>query len=262
MYDVIIKSTYKDYHKLPLVIDSLAYLNPVPDNIYILTPDGFRPSGTDFDLKIISIMDEDVVPHIDRSRLECKRRKNWVWVNLVSITQEFTQNDLYLDVQSDNFFLRPIDIFENGKPKLFQSVNSKTNNDGSLPYFKFSENVFGIEKMNRGYSYIIEFLMYDRKLLKEFFSSIYGSTEEMIEVIYSNVSIDCYPADQEIFGNLIEKYFPDKYVLIPNTPVMFSGINVKRSPDKIMSVDELKEYIKKCKSDSTDAIACSHHSWA
>jgi len=32
-YDVVIKAHYKDYHKLDLVVDSLKYLNPEPENI-------------------------------------------------------------------------------------------------------------------------------------------------------------------------------------------------------------------------------------
>ena len=40
-YDVVIKSHPKDYYKLDLVVESLQYLNPQPENVYILTPDGF-----------------------------------------------------------------------------------------------------------------------------------------------------------------------------------------------------------------------------
>ena len=45
-YDVVIKAHEKDYHKLSLVVNSLQYLNPQPESVYIVSSDGFRPHGT------------------------------------------------------------------------------------------------------------------------------------------------------------------------------------------------------------------------
>ncbi len=254
-YDVVIKSHQKDYHKLELVVDSLKYLNPEPDNIYILTQDGFYPKNTIFHDKIIFIKDAQVTPYIDRARLT--HRPNWNWINLVSILQEFTENDLYLDVQSDNFFTQPIDLFdEQNRPKIFQSTVNPGNNKGHRPYFQFSEKVFGLEKVSEGYSYIIEFLMYDRKLLKELFKK-FDSVDNMLEVIYENIDDSSYPADQEIFGNLVEKYFPEKYCFVPNTPVHLDGVGDGLN----VSQKYLEEYIKQVKIQRPDVIACSHHTW-
>ena len=254
-YDVTIKAHQKDYHKLELVVNSLQYLNPEPENIYILTQDGFYPKNTLFDNKIVFIRDDQVTPYIDRSKLS--HRPNWNWINLVSILQDFTENDLYLDVQSDNFFTKPIDLFdEYGKPKIFQSTVNPGNNIGHRPYFEFSEKVFDLEKVSDGYSYIIEFLMYDRKLLKELFKK-YDSIEKMLEIIYENVNDKSYPADQEIFGNLVEKHFPDKYCFVPNAPVYLDGVGDGLN----VSQEYLKEYIKQVKIQRPDVIACSHHTW-
>jgi len=255
-YDVVIKAHYKDYHKLDLVVDSLKYLNPEPENIYILTQDGYYPKDTIFDHKIIFIKDDQVVPYIDRSRLT--HRPNWNWINLVSIFQEFTENDLYLDVQSDNFFTQPIDLFDgDGKPRIFQSTVNSGNNKGHRPYFEFSERVFDLEKVNDGYSYIIEFLMYDRRILKEFFEQRYTSFESMIEMVYNSIDNQSYPADQEIFGNLIEKHYPDRYSFVSNAPVYLDGVGNGQE----VNVDFLKSYIEVVKQERPEVIACSHHTW-
>lgn len=255
-YDVVIKAHYKDYHKLDLVVDSLKYLNPEPENIYILTQDGYYPKNTIFDSKIVFIQDDQVVPCIDRSRLI--HRPNWNWINLVSIFQEFTKNDLYLDVQSDNFFTQPIDLFDkNGKPRIFQSTVNSGNNIGHRPYFEFSEKVFDLEKMSGGYSYIIEFLMYDRKILREFFKKKYSSFENMMEMVYNSVTMQSYPADQEIFGNLVEKHYSDRYCFVPNVPVYLSGV----SGEQEVTVEYLKSYIETIKKEKPEIIACSHHTW-
>jgi hypothetical protein len=254
-YDVVIKSHKKDYHKLELVVDSLRYLNPEPTNIYILSPDGFYPRDTIFDSKIIYITDQQVTPFIDRSRLT--HRPNWNWINLVSFLQDFTENDYYLDVQSDNFFTKPIDLFdESGKPKIFQSTVNPGNNIGHRPYFNFQEKVFDIPKVSQGYSYIIEFLMYDKKILKEYINKKYSNFDDMMENIYINVNEQSYPADQELFGNLVEKYYPEKYIFVPNAPVHLDGVT-----NSDVSVEYLKEYIKMIKKEKPEVIACSHHTW-
>lgn len=254
-YDVVIKSHEKDYHKLALVVDSLQYLQPEPDGIYILTQDGFLPSGTPYDHKLVSVRDNEVLPAIDRTRL--RHRPNWNWINLVSLTQSFTKNDLYLDVQSDNFFVRPISLFdESGRPRIFQSTENPVNCMGHKPYFNYSEAMFGLGKVSNGYSYIIEFMMYDRKLLREFFSQ-FGSIEEILEKSYSCVNNECYPADQELYGNMLEKHFPNMYEFVANVPVHLAGVG-----DGLNVTQEfLREYIRQVKLYRPEAVACSHHTW-
>lgn len=253
-YDVVIKAHQKDYYKLDLVVESLKYLNPQPENVYILTPDGFYPEGTSYEDKIVYITDDQVTPFIDRSRLT--HRPNWNWINLVSILQTFTENDLYFDVQADNFFTQPIDLFDSsGRPKIFQSISNECNNNGHRPYFEFSEKVFDLPKMGEGYSYIIEFLMYDRRLLKEIINK-YPSFDDLMEEIYINVNSNSYPADQEIFGNLIEKHFPENYSIIKNVNVEIKG-SYAQSPPR----DELISFIEDTKENKKDSIACSYHTW-
>ena len=252
-YDIVIKSHPKDYYKLELVVESLRFLNPEPENIYILTPTGFYPKNTSFDSKIIYITDDQVTPEIDRNRL--KQRPNWNWINIVSLFQTFTKNDLYFDVQADNFFLKPLNLFDDsGKPRLFQSSENSINNEGHRPYFEFSERVFNLPKMNIGYSYIIEFLMYDRKILKKLFDG-YESFDTLLEKIYTSVDFQSYPADQEIFGNLVEKYFPNKYEIVPNFTTKIKGHHIAPS------YDELIQYIEENKKNCPEAYSCSYHTY-
>lgn len=251
-YDVVIKSHPKDYYKLDLVVESLRYLNPQPENIYILSPDGFYPKNTSYDSKIIYITDDQVSPYIDRNKLN--QRPNWNWINLVTILQTFTEKDFYLDVQADNFFIKQVDLFsESGKPKIFQSTFNDINNIGHRPYFNFSEKVFEIPKINTGYSYIIEFLLYDRKKLKKIIDQ-YSSVDELLETCYKNVNRESYPADQEIYGNLLEKYFSSEYEFVPEFPVFHKGTHVPPSRE------ELIKFINFHKEENK-VFACSYHTY-
>lgn len=260
-YDIVIKSHKKDYFKLNLVVDSIKFLNPQPSKIYILSEDGYLPNGTDYETSLISVKDSDVTPFIDKNRLN--HRPNWNWVNLVSLFQNFTEQDLYFDIQSDNFFIKQIDLFDElGRPKIFRSTANHINVSGWKPYFNFSERIFNLPKISNGFSYIIEFLMYDKKHLKTL-TDMYESFDSMMEIIYPIVNNNCYPADQEIFGNLAEKYFKDEYCFVDNFPVHFTGTEGQPT------IHDILEYIYKIKSNipvpgsgaTSNVFSCSYHTW-
>ena len=199
-------------------------------------------------------MDSDIKPFIDRNKLN--HRPNWNWINLVSLFQNFTEQDLYFDIQSDNFFTKKIDLFDsNGKVKIFRSTANITNVNGWKPYFNFSEKVFNLPKMSNGFSYIIEFLMYDKNHTKKLLEQ-YESFDILLENIYKNINNDCYPADQEIFGNLAEKYFKNDYTFIDNFPVHFVG------SEKDPSYEEVVNYIKQVKEYLPNIYSCSYHTWS
>lgn len=252
-YDVVIKSAEKDYFKLNLVVDSIQYLNPQPSKIYILSKDGYSPKGTDYESIIQPVMDSDVVPFIDRSKL--RHRPNWNWINLVSLFQDFTEQDFYFDIQSDNFFLKEIDLFDpSGKPKIFRSTVNPLNVNGWEPYFNFSRSVFNLPKMSQGFSYIIEFLMYNKNMCKKLWEE-YSSFDEMMKTIYLNIDDNSYPADQEIFGNLVEKYFKDQYIFVDNFPVHYTGT------EGDLKLKNIVEYINLVKTQIPHIVSCAYHTW-
>lgn len=252
-YDVVIKAHPKDYYKLPYVIDSLKYLDPQFENIYLVSSDGYAPQCSFTDL-IIPVKDSEALPVIDKTKFNY--RYNWCWVNMLSITQEFTKNDLYLDVQADNIFLNKVELFnEEGKPRLFKTSANMANNNEWAPYFTFSRLMFELNKITHGSSYIIEFMLYDKKKLSKLYEK-YSSKHDMIEQAYKMVSSESYPADQEIYGNLIERDFPDDYQIVGPVETYLTG--------KFSDYDELEEflkYIEEVKIKSPNALACSYHTY-
>jgi hypothetical protein len=249
-YDVVIKSHKKDYNKLTYTINSFKYLNPFPQNIYLVTEDGFVPNCNYTDI-IIPIKDADVYPNIDRNKIHY--RNNWCWANIVSITQEFTKNDKYFDVQSDNFFLKKVDLVEDGKIKLFKTDHNLNNNLIWKQYFSFSQELFGIDKLTLGSSYITEFIMYDREKLKILWSD-FDSKQDAIDKMYNNINEFSYPADQEIYGNLVEKYYLEDYV-IENVDLKYHGGWEEPTNENI------EKYLVESMLDETKYLACSYHTY-
>lgn len=253
-YDITMKCHRKDYYKLQLVLDRIKLLNPQPQNLYIVSPNDNIDIETNYKFKVINILDKDVYPKIDKKKIAY--RPNWVWTNLVSITQDFTENDLYLDIQSDVFFLKKINLFSSDmKPKLFRTksnINNNYNEDSA--YFNFSKKMFNISKLTTGTSYIIDYTMYDKNILKELIKD-YTSVEKMINESYKIISNDCFPADGEIYGNFVEKVYPNVYNITDEINHVFSGTNGYNE-----NTNDVIQYIQQCQSHSL-LNSCAYHNW-
>lgn len=252
-YDVFIKAHESDYSKLKFCINSLKHLNPAPKNIYVVSPTGTKPVGTDFDDLIISVKDDDVTPTISKSKIGY--RPNWSWSSLITLFQDITENDLYLEVQADSFFIKDIQLFENEKPIIYTTRVNPNNNGAWGPYFNFSNSIFDIDKKTFGRSFITEFLMFNKKHTKVL-QEKYPSFEDMMDRVYDSISSDCYSSNQEIFGNLIERDFSEDYVFSHDTPLILEG----RESLEPVSEEFLISFIERCK--ETNAVSCSYHAWS
>ncbi len=245
IYDVLIKAHSLDYFKLPFVIESLKYLSPQPENVYILSPDGYKPENTAYESKLICVRDDAATPYINRDRI--LHRKNWCWSTLMAMMQDFTENNFYLDVQCDNFFTAPVEVFQNGKPVLFKTEANYHNHE---PYHRFADRVYGLKRLSVG-TYIIEFVLYNKSIRNKLFER-FSSHEEMIEKVYNTIDNNCYPSDQDINANLILNYFIDDYVHVLNVN---SALNAK---DYTIgwTVEEIKENIRAAEEKGLISVSC------
>lgn len=249
-YDVLIKSAPKDYIKLPLVINSLENLNPQPENVYVLSPDGVIP---ECNYEVIPVKDEEVFPNFNKNSI--KFRPNWCWATFVALFQKFTKNDLYLDVQSDNVFLRPINLFEGNTPKFFISP---THNQHHGPYFVFMEKMFSLKKELPGReSFIIDFMLYNRiltqKLLNSYDDNIYTFLRKASEVINGN----CHPTEQDTYGNFCLTHYPDEYIIKKEIGTMMFGKNYPKG----FTVDEMRNHIHHAIKNHSNIVSISFHTW-
>ena len=243
--DVIIKSHEKDYVKLPFVIDSLKFLNPQPEGIYLINPDRYIPDEFKQDKRITIIHDDEVLPGCDRSRL--RHRPNWCITSLFGVFQEITKNDFYLDNQSDNIFLKNIDMFENGKPVMYVSPQ---HSHYHKQYFRFSEQMYGFGRVGAD-SFIIDFMFYDKSLGREMRKD-YKDFAAYYDRVCEITTPECYVSDQEIYGNWVAKHHPDRYV-IKSIDVILRG---KKLPNNY-TANEIREIL----SHNYNVHAISLHTW-
>jgi len=105
-------------------------------------------------------------------------------------------------------------------------------------------------------TYIIEFMMYNKILLNKLFES-YGSREAFIEKVYHNIDETKYPADQEIFGNLVCNYFNDKYLHVNNFPIIRTGYHYPQMIDE----KQIEQALEQIKNTNREMYAISIHTW-
>ena len=262
-YDITMKAHQKDYYKIPMTLESLVYLNPQPENIYLISPNGHIPEKNSYSDRIISIRDEDADPKIYKDRFIGVRNKpgadrivGHAWANLMSLVQKVTKNDFYLDVQADTFFLKKIDLLDkDGKPKLFKTKSNMNNNyNQDSAFFSFSKKMFEIEKVLLGDSYIIDYTMYNKNIGKEICSKI-GSVEDMLELAYLVVDENHHPADGEIYGNFIEANHKEMYNISNEINHAFTGEN-----GDSQSIDAVIRWINECKLNK-NLNSCTYHNW-
>lgn len=95
--------------------------------------------------------------------------------------------------------------------------------------------------------------MYDKTKLKKLFDGYYD-VNDLLEKCYTSTDMNSYPADQEIFGNLLEKYFPNDYEFVQDFPILHVGHHIPPSKETLVN------FIEKNKSEGKFS-SCSYHTY-
>jgi hypothetical protein len=235
-YDVLIVVAEKDYNKLNFLINSLENLNPLPENICIVSPTDIVEKHK----KCIYYLDGDVLD-IDKGKI--KYRPNWIYQQFVKILQNITPNDNYLVIDSDIFLNKKIDVFLDGKPNFFITIDQY-----HQPYFNYL-NHFGINKVYTT-SFISEIMMFNKDKIKEFLSSIGYSEESFLNKSIELIDSNCYISEFEFYGNMILTNYPNSYNF-KNIKTKVFGKHSKWNNDEIITLINTNR----------DLDIISYHTW-
>lgn len=212
-YDLIIPCAAKDYHKLELCIKKAEeYLYPKPCNIYIVAPDKIKIPQKNIhyisDGAAIPIDIEDIKYH----------RKNWIYQQLIKLGQKFTENDYYLCLDSDVFFNRPIDLFQDGKPCHFLTNIQQRHQ----PYFNFMKKVFNLDPQI-GQTFICDFMLMHKNISEAIIKNI----KSFSKLINGVLSENCLLSEYELYGNYVQKYMTGTHILTPIKAVQYGSYDNK-----------------------------------
>ena len=206
-YDIVIVSHEKDFNNIKHII-TYSEKNLNFDSIHLILSE--REEYRDFETlknittKPVYLHKETDIIKIDRNRLSF--RPNWIYQMMLKMFQNVTKNDNFLIIESDCIILKPLDFFD-GDKTIFYLGRDYPNE----PYFNFNKSLLNI---GRGYdhSFICEFMMYDKKIIKDLLDKCNcKNVDDFMEIIYNTVNDNCYPADYELYGNFVYKFHNEKF---------------------------------------------------
>jgi len=196
-YDLVVLSHPKDYVKLEFCINScLRFSNPKPEGIYIVSPDEIKSDG------IVHIHDDNAIS-IKKETINY-RRPNWIYQQLIKLYQKFSKNEIYMCIDSDVVFNRPIKF--SGKT-FFMSDRDQHHE----PYFNFMKTYFAIEQpINQ--TFINDFMIFDKNIC----SIMMPKISQFIKDLNDYLSSDKYLFSEfETYGNFVNTHFTGRYSFRP-----------------------------------------------
>jgi len=246
-YDIIIVSHEKDFNNIKYIVE-YCDKNLEFDSIHLIVSD--RTLYNDMELlktltkKLIHLHLETNVLKIDKSRI--KYRPNWIYQMLLKIFQNVGKNDDFLVIESDCVILNKLNFFNQNKTIFYLGRDHY-----HQPYYNFNQKLLGIGR-EYNHSFISEFMMYNKKVVKEILNKTKCNTiEDFLELIYLYVDTDCHPSDYDLYGNFYYVNYPDKF----ETKVL--NFNMSGRSNFYWSDNEIKELLNTHK----DKDAISFHCW-
>jgi len=198
IYDILLPCAPKDIPRLKYLIPSIENNLEGFNKIYVVTPD---PELVTKD--VIAVSDKDI---LDIDHLQFKWRPNWIKQQYIKMFQDITDQDLYLTIDGDLLFNRPMAMFEGDKPIIWMGWEQN-----HRPYFNFQEVMLDLPRLYP-HTFINDMNFFSKKIIREMLTCNNYSVDSFIAKSVEVISKDCFPGEPEIYGQYVHRYHPDMYV--------------------------------------------------
>jgi hypothetical protein len=206
-YDIVIVSHEKDFNNIKYIVEHCDK-NLEFDSIHLIVSEGVVYNDMELlkqltNKKIYLHLESNVLK-IDKSRI--KHRPSWIYQMMLKLFQNVTENDNFLVIESDCIIINKLDFFNDDKTIFYLGRDHH-----HPPYYTFNQKLLGIGR-EYDHSFISEFMMYDKKIIKELLNKTNCTTiEDFLELIYQYVDGGCYPSDYDLYGNFYYSNYLDKF---------------------------------------------------
>jgi hypothetical protein len=198
IFDVLIVAHQKDFHKLPIVINSIKTNIVGFDKIHIITN-----TNLTIDDSQVVVHNENDILKIELDKLDY--RPTWIYQQLIKLLQNVTRQ-WYFVIDSDTVITKKLYPIANGDAKFYFNQNKQH----YKPYFDFAKKLK--IKKNISNTFISEIMMFNRDYVRELFSmnGLYDN-EQILNFMYKNVKENSQLSEYELYGNFIETHHPNEY---------------------------------------------------
>ena len=167
----------------------------------------------------------------------------------MALFQDITEQDYYLDIQSDNFFIKTVNLFKENKPTFFMSPQHSHYHQ---PYFNFTKKMFDLERVGDD-SFIIDFMMYKKSISKEMLRP-YGNFENFFKEACENINESSVPTEQDCYANWCLKHHNGMYNIQKKVTTVLMG----RQHPLNYTEDDVERILM---DNFSDAVSVSLHTW-
>lgn len=284
-FDIFIPAHPKDFHKLKFLFRSIQKNLTGWKDIHLSTPERARK-------KLESIMPRIATEHsvflhsdedlIDFDPARCAHRPNWIQQQYLKMFQGVT-SDLYLTIDADVIFLKPLPMFTEGSDVTVDESNNTAETiqenelhisvktpvqkrilwqgweQNFMAYFVFQERMLNLPREFDGTG-ICDMNFMDRKIIREMLEKNGYDTQSFIEKSYEVIGPDCYPAEPEIFIQYVMKYHPDLYIpMQARTKAIGKDMTHLPADSQVWTDEEIEALI--AEHEKTDLQMIMTHSW-
>lgn len=246
-YDIVIVAHEKDFNNIKFIVEYSSICLEF-DSIHLILSN--REEYKDAELlstlsnKPIYYHLENDVLSVDKSRIS--HRPNWIYQMLLKMFQNVTKNDNFLVIEADCVILNKLKFFNEDRTIFYLGRNHY-----HQQYYNFNNKLLGIGR-EYNHSFISEFMMYDKKIIREFLNKTKcNNIDDFLELIYLYVDDNTYPSDYDLYGNFYYSNYPNNF----ETKIL--NFDMSGRYDNYWSNDEIKELINTHK----DKDAISFHCW-
>lgn len=186
-FSIFITSAPKDEKKVPFLLESINNCLEGWDDVHLITT-----------------ANENAI--LLRAPFErCSYRRRWIYQQFLKLFQTVTKHDLYLTIDADLVFNRPMPLFENGK-RIWWRGRDQYNK----AYYEFNKRLLGLDRL-ADHTFLMDMNFFDRRIITEMLECLGMTKEVFIERSIDIITHECHPSEADIYGQYCAKYHPDLY---------------------------------------------------
>lgn len=247
-FDIFLCAAFKDYQKLPYVLQSITECLHGYQNIYLCTP--CKYAGPELRFPVHYRTDLETLPARPRT---WRHRSSWVYQQFIKLFQNQTENDYYFVLDCDTIINKPLQLFDNNKP-IWRYFEAPQHNP---PYYEFNHAMFN-DSFDCSHTWLSDMGLYSKTLINSMLEHYGYSVDTFLAKSYQVIHKTRYPSEADIFMGYMNKYHPNHYI-IKQIKNKCDAIEGKNPFANLWSKEMIEDHIKKMK--ATDYETFAIHSW-
>ncbi|MCV9931273.1 DUF6492 family protein [Flavobacterium sp. LS1R47] len=248
MLDIVYVTKIDHLYTLKLSIIKILELYEV-NSIYIVTDRKyFKFFNFNVSVKIILIDQNEVLPNMIKSDLESlelpffPKRSGWYFQQLLKlgVSNIDSLNENYIVIDADTVFLNHISFINEKNQFVFLKAT-----EFHEPYFE-NYKVLLNEEPNREFSFISQYMVFNKMIVKEFFAHIekqFKNTSTWNWTIMNNLKGNdgSLFSEYETYGHYIKNHYPEKCVFITKKWLRDGSVYLKTTSPSLNDVNKFSE---------------------